>query len=121
MTGAITQGFKQRRQGRYGGAFAVGAGHGNDFFARLRPAHALPDDIATIQAKINRRMVPALQSCQPLVEMARLIQDVTTSPLTALGREPPLSKASKEAILSRNWRRSTIMSIAPFSSRNSLR
>ena len=94
-----------RLQHRAGGALAIGAGH-RDHRHVERQAEALLDLDRALQRQVHRYRVHALAVREPVGKGLRC--HATAS---ALWR---CSIASVRAITPRSWRRSTIMSIAPF-------
>src|SRR5450631_657601 len=94
-----------------GRSLAVGASHG-DHDRRPREAHARGHFAQAVEPERDRRGMLRRDVFQPVVERAAA---------QASGTGSRFRSVTRRATLSRNCRRSTIMSIAPFSSRNSER
>src|SRR5690606_3512464 len=121
QTDTMAAGAQHRLEHRAGRALAVGATDGDDH--RVAGAcHARTHRLDTLQPELDRVCVARLEQPQPGVEgLRRRHADDRDQEADAAGAFWRVSKAMMWASSSRISRRSTIMSIAPFSRRNSER
>ena len=114
---AAARGFEDRAHERNGRALAIGAADGHDRPGRPDIKHAA-DLLDAVEAERDRLRMQLLQVREPLLQGFRF-QMIDGTNQTAAGSRN--NSVMRLASLSRISRRSTIMSIAPCSSRNSER
>src|SRR5690606_20751207 len=108
----VAGGEQDRLEHRAARALAVRSADG-EHDARHGQAHALRDRAHAVEPEVDRLRMQRLDAREPLGERRR------HQAIASLGCLHSI--ASRRAISSRSWRRSTMQSIAPFSSRNSAR
>jgi hypothetical protein len=120
---ALAQRQQQALDHRDTGSLAVGAAHRDHRGPRPRQPHARGNGADTLQAEDDlRHRMARLQVRQPVGQRSRQgPHRLSRAAHTAAGSARPVNFASNEAMRSRICWRCTIMSIAPCSSRNSLR
>src|SRR5690606_16595974 len=109
---AVSGRQQDRLEHRAARALAVRAAHGEDS-AGKRQRQSLRDRLHALEAEVDRLRVQRLDAPEPVGERRRHQASASLGCLHSIARS--------RAISSRICRRSTMQSIAPFSSRNSLR